>query len=259
MQNIQPNRAANEFIDLMNSAWSKKGAPSEWVVASIKKKFRDIEGKVNDMEKFELKGMLATFIGPAQDVHKYHNIALKLDYSSVRLTNYAASLRRIGQNYQSLNLMTDLVKNDPSNKELILGLVEGLIDTGRYEVALKYIEKLSAEDITKLKIGLDDIYANRNLLNKLKIQDSELNLYNKAIDELLNDNNVISYRSKMEPILVEEDGEEGELSYLEHIVYIKNSFDKAIELGAGVCERLAAYDLPNNFSTRVTVRFINSP
>jgi tetratricopeptide (TPR) repeat protein len=253
MPHLIKENLGNQLIDLLNQAWTESQKVSEIDLARIRKKFVEIENKIDEASKYEALGMIATLEGNISNVHKYHSISTKLDSSSLRKLNYAASLNRVGLTHFACDIFEQEFEKDRSNRRALYSLIEGLNLVGRYKKALQLKEHLSEEELEQPEVDFDVIKTYSELQTTLEIDDPELALYAQSISELLDAKNIVSRRTEVQPVMIE--GEDGDSSFFEILVRIIGSLDNAISLGGELYDRLASKSTPDNISTRVTVRF----
>jgi hypothetical protein len=238
----------------MNTSNVFKAHIPELNLARIKRKFKEIENKVSPAVKLELRGMLATIECDIESVHSYHKAAIELDNSPIRYENYATSAARIGQRSLALSLYKKVYDNDNSNRKFLRLMIDELANVGRFEAANNYTSLLNPDEVEMLKTDINEIKDRSEFLYQLKIADSELALYAETVTELLQEKSIVAFDASIEPVNAE--SEEGDESFLEILIHIKESIENAIELGSSLCDKLAMKDLPEEFSSRVTVRFI---
>lgn len=254
MPAIQPEHVTNELVNEMNRAWGEYGFVSEFSLARIKRMFAEVERKLPEALKYELKGIIATFDHDINDVHAYHQASIKLDNSPDRIGNYASSLSRVGLHSEALNLYETIYNSNNSNRGFLRSIIQELANMGRYAKAHEYAQSLNEQELDLLKVDIKTIQAGTLFANKVGISDSELEIYGHILSELLQEQGIVSTKAMIDSVEVESD--EGDNSFLEILVYVKESLETAVQLGLDMCERLAKCDFSDEFSTRVTIRFV---
>lgn len=242
----------DDLFDLMNGAWRDDGTVLPLDLKRVKREFSKVESKILEPALLlGLKGMLACMEKEFESMHTFHKRAIELSPDIDFVINYSASLARAGLFHQAIILLKEHYDTDHSQRLCLIDLINMMFGVGYVKLGFEYSKQLNSEELDRLLIDPQAFNEELNIIEQYQISDKEIDLYGQAVDSVIEKNKTVTSRRRVNSVMVPDDN-----SFLELLIYIKDSADAAVSLGVEMCEKLASLPPLENMTSRVSVRFI---